>query len=581
MADSDLPVFSFRPNWKEGVIERLAFFTNVLSAAQGAEQRRRLRLTPRRTIEADFLLYGPERAFFDLFVNAISGQEVMVPLYWDLVKLSAPLVATASDRINFDNTRREFAVGLAILSGPDALSYEVVEISAMDDTGIDLAAPVSSNWPAGTVLMPLRRAVFDEVGSLPHVTAGVANVTVRFLLTVPNPWTPLEDDAPVYAGYPVFLEEPNWVDPLPVDYDRLLADMDNQTGVLHRVDVSGRAKVGQAHRWFLHKKESLARFRDLVYRYEGRAGAFWLPTFKQDLELVNSPGSAATQIEVKKIGYGYTGGPVSGREYIAIKHDGGTILRKVTSVIAGLSSQTERINLDAPLGLALSPGQVRRISFADIARFDQDIFDLTHYTGLDGLTECQAVFRTFKNVRTAPLPIHLPIITEAMGISACGIDTESDECYAIAFDGWYAKAIISLVNPTVSLSDSNGFYVNPDGPAVVIDKSDNTPWGATNSEFPEGIPKRIYSDGGNTVTLYWCTENVMDSEEVDLRLQFPAASVGSSMRATFSWQFWNAGGASSLSPITSTIISPGTPSHTSGSPFDVRSLWPDNWFFAI
>lgn len=150
----------------------------------------------------------------------------------------------------------------------------------------------------------------------------------------------------------------------------------------------------------------------------------------------------------------------------------------------------------------------------------------------------------------------------------------------VVFDGWYAKAVVTLVNPTVSMLGTNGFYVDPSGGAQLIDKSDTVPWGVTNSEFPAGIPKRIYSDSNNTVTFYWCTENVMDAEEIDLRLQFPSASVGPDMRASFTWQFWNQD-ASSPSPITSTVISPGTPSQSSGNPFDVRSLWPDNWFFAV
>lgn len=423
MADIDLPVFSFRANWREPMSERLAFLTDVLRATEGAEQRRRLRSTPRRTFEADFLLTGPERAFWDLFINSLGGGEVTAPLYWEVVTLTSALTATVSDRINFDTTDREWEYHegyLALLIGKTALDYEVVEIAGVDAGGVDLAAPVARAWPRGTKLLPLRRCVLDQVGEVRHPTAGTASVTAQLRVIGPNPWTPAADDSPVYAGLPVFLSEPNWVEDLTVNMDREVALLDRNVGLTYQVDTLGRVLLGQAHRWFLTGRQKLAGFRDLIYRHQGRAGAFWLPTFKADLRLVNSPGSGATQIEVENVGYLYTGGPTSGREYIAIKHTGGTIFRKVLSVVPGSTAATEKLNLDAPLGLALSLGVVRRISFADVARFDTDEFEITHYGGVDAHHDASATFRTFKNTRTSPEPISLPIPVTTMNETPCG-----------------------------------------------------------------------------------------------------------------------------------------------------------------
>lgn len=423
MSDIDLPVFSFRANWQEPMSERLAFLTDVLRASEGAEQRRALRQTPRRTFEADFLLVGPERTFWDLFINALGGQEMTAPLYWETVTLAADLTATVSDRIDFDTTFREWeyhAGFLAILMGENATDYEIVEVAAVDAGGVNLTLPVIRPWPKGTKLLPLRRCVLDQVGEVRHPTAGVATVTAQLRVIGANPWTPAADDSPVYLGLPVFLSEPNWVEPLAVNLDREVSLLDLDVGLTYQIDDLGRVLLGQAHRWFLTGREKLAGFRDLVYRHKGRAGSFWLPTFKADFRLVNSPGAGASQIEVEKVNYGYTGGPTSGREYIAIKHTAGTILRKVISTAGGSSSATERLNLDAPLGLALSPGLVRRISFVDTARFDSDEFEITHYAGVDGHHNASALFRTFKNTRTAPAPISLPIPAAIMTDQPCG-----------------------------------------------------------------------------------------------------------------------------------------------------------------
>ena len=411
MADADLPVFSFRANWREPMAERLGFLTDVLAATEGAEQRRSVRQTPRRSFEADFLLTGSERTFWDLFINALGGGEVVAPLYWETVTLPATLTATVSNRVNFDTTRREWAYHegyLALLIRDSALDYEVVEIASVDDGGVTFAAPPARSWTKGAKLLPLRRAVLDQVGDVQQPSAGVGLVTAELRVVGPNPWTPAADASPVYGGLPVFLSEPNWVEALTAQQSREVALLDTDVGLTYQVDATGRVLLGQAHRWFLPGKEKLAAFRDLIYRHRGRAGAFWLPTFKADFRLAEAVSSGATQIVVANVGYGYTGGPTSGREYIAIKHSGGTILRKVLSVVPGSTTATERLNLDGSLGLALAPGQDLRISFADTARFDTDEFEIMHYGGIEAHHDASALFRTFKNTRTSPTPIDFP-----------------------------------------------------------------------------------------------------------------------------------------------------------------------------
>lgn len=495
MADSDLPVFSFRANWKEPMAERLAFLTDVLAATEGAEQRRSVRQTPRRTFEADFLLTDNERSFWDLFINALGGGEVVAPLYWETVTIPATLTATVSDRIDFDTSYREWAYHegyLALLIRDSALDYEVVEIASVDAGGVDLTAPPSRSWPKGTKLLPLRRAVLEQIGDTEHASAGVATVTAQIRIVGPNHWTPAEDASPVYAGLPVFLSEPNWVEDLTVSQDREIDLLDTGVGLTYQVDATGRVLLGQAHRWYLPGREKLAGFRDLIYRHRGRAGAFWLPTFKADLRLAASAGSSATQIEVENVGYGYTGGPTSGREYIAIKHAGGTILRKVLSVVPGSTNATEKLNLDAALGLALSPGQVRRISFADAARFDTDEFEIVHYGGVDAHHDASALFRTFKNTRTSPTPISYPIPVEGMNGIPCG------------------EGIVGVINldgdvhggETAAQMLENGFTISGFSPSQTINVSQ--PSGLTYSGWsPWGNPSPVVPGESGSSNRFW------------------------------------------------------------------------------
>lgn len=424
MADIDLPVFSFRPNRREAMSERLSFLTDVLRAAQGAEQRRSLRETPRRTFEADFLLVGPERTFWDLFMNRLGGSELMAPIYWEVVSLPSGLTAGVSDRIDFDTDYTEwpyFEGGLALVAGDSALRWEVVQIAAVDSGGIDLVDPVTDAWPAGAKLYPLRRAVVEEFGDLTQPSAAVGKVTARLRFVTANPWTPATEPAPIYGGLPVLLAEPNWADDLSASFERDIAVLDTNIGLTYQVDVLSRFFVGQAHRYFLPGREQMALFRDLLYRYRGRAGSFWLPTFKADFKLAASVSSGSNQLVVENVGFQYAGGPTAGREYIVIRHSSGAIFRKIVDVIPGTTSATEKLVLDSPVGLALSPGLVRKISFMDAARFDADEFEIAHHSGANGLHECSTAFRTFKNTRTAPEPVSFDIPTQDQNLSPCGV----------------------------------------------------------------------------------------------------------------------------------------------------------------
>lgn len=460
MADIDLPAFSFRPDWADGVSEKLTFLTDVMRSTTGAEQRRRVRSTPRRSVEADFLLVGPERTFWDLFMSRLAGGEVLVPFFWEAVAVSG-LVAGSTTRINFDTQHREFYPGgLVMLSGGSALDFEVLAVSGVDATGITLVSAVTRSWGRGTRLMPVAPALVDEMGSPSHKSAAVAVVSARFIFNRPNKRVVPPDPATVYAGLPVFGQEPNWADDLDADFDREATRLDNSSGRIYQIDLLGRAFVGQAHRWFLPGRESLAEFRDLLYRNAGRRGTFWLPTFKADLSLKAPVASGSTRIVVAEAGLNYANVPFSGREYIAIRHSGGTIYRKIVSVLPGLTPGTERVNLDAPVGLALSPGQVRKISFMDTARFDQDEFQLTHHGPLDGLHECSAVFRTFRNARTAPMPVANPAPAGVEDWTVCGEDVPS-ACYEVPiFDGWYYRLDVQRVWGAMS-NDWTG--VNEDG----------------------------------------------------------------------------------------------------------------------
>lgn len=82
-----LPVFNITPNWQGGVLERIEYLTNVLASTTDAEQRRAMRVHPRRSFEVSFLREKTLRARLDGFVAGHGHNEFLVPLWHESLRL--------------------------------------------------------------------------------------------------------------------------------------------------------------------------------------------------------------------------------------------------------------------------------------------------------------------------------------------------------------------------------------------------------------------------------------------------------------------------------------------------------------
>lgn len=575
MADIDLPVFSFLPNWEQGITETLEWVTDVLrSEISGHEQRRSVRLTPRRFFEARFNPFDEARSFMDLWLQRFGAQEFLLPLWHDRAKLSAE-APTASSRLVFDNTFREFETGGLALLRRSLFDYAVVEISGQDDEGLDLGSPLVGTWAAGSVVHPLRPAELDNLQAvLASITRNVGRSSLSFRLARDNPYPLGEETLALYDGFPLVTLEPNRRDDLESRFEQMYAEADFQIGRVYRRSETSRAFAAQFYNWQARGRQQHHELRQTLYRLNGRQKAVWMPSFNKDVTLTRPLGAGSNRLDIRQIGYRFLGGPIAGRDRITLLDDSGTrrVLR-ITGTSAPLASGEDRLNLPSAAGFTASAG--REGSFTDLVRLDQDRVEIEHYTDSDGVCEVSAAFRSFAQGRTTAGTLVQPFPVAVKTLDACGAPAADEESNCnVFFAGWYARAQVSLLSPTTGMPP---LYVDPDTAERIF--------GAAFGDFyPNGVPKAVLSADTFTATFYWIDPAVLDATEVNLRLQFPSGSVGPAMRASFSFQKWNETGSwgGGQSPLTqSIVINPGDPSWSLGNPFDVRGLWPDDWYFAV
>lgn len=185
---TDLPVWSFKHNWQNGLSETLEWLTTVLVSQTGAEQRLQQRYAPRRFFEYSLILTDQERAYFDLAVTAWGGKDWMIPVLHDSEVLAAPLVP-GQTMIPMDTMNREFLTGSKVLvSAGDARYFEILRIDQVIESGLTLITPVVGNWNSGSVMSPLIAGHMLEQPEVKRRGSNVWQGNVKFRSIDENNW---------------------------------------------------------------------------------------------------------------------------------------------------------------------------------------------------------------------------------------------------------------------------------------------------------------------------------------------------------------------------------------------------------
>jgi len=382
-------------DWSAGMLERLEWATDVLTMYRGEEQRRALRIGPRKVIEFSVMVSGRERRTLEAILWDWGARVWAVPVWWDGTPTTAPL-AIGGFTIAADTTTRDFqADGLAMLLASDsALDFEVAEVASVTPAGITLKRPATRNWPQGTMVYPARAARLDPSVGLDRFTGDTSTTRLRFLATEPEVWT-ADAGTATHRGYPVLEVRPNWTGEPQLTLERKLSILDTVTGTRRVVDEAGQPSGSQSMRWTFTSRAEIDAWRKRLHALRGRHGAAWVPTWTQDLEVVTAVGNADLAIEVRAMGYVQYLKQDAGRRDIRIELVNGTVLYRRITGSTLLSPTVERLNIEAALGVTVQPADVAMVSFMALSRQESDAAELAWWTG--ETVDTSATFRSFRN----------------------------------------------------------------------------------------------------------------------------------------------------------------------------------------
>lgn len=336
VADNLLPVWTIAPNWSQPIRERLSWLSDVFRSETGHEQARALRVAPRRSVEALYTPVDAERSFFELLLQRLGRNEFMMPLWFD----QGIATAVAGSTVTVDTVNREFAVGtMALLIGDDPFTFETFTISAVAAGTLTASVALTSTWPAGTKVFPLRRGWLDGESVSP-VTSRVASSQLTFTMDVRNDLAGGAETFDLYAGHPLLTHDIDWSQTLTNDYQWLSEEFDSETGVRYVVDTADRAFAMRRYGLLLEGIAEHMAYRKLLYRIEGRTKPVWIPDFSRSIEVVRPSALGSQIVDIRKIGLGYVGGITDDIAHVLI---GGDEAVQIEDLGAALADDEERL----------------------------------------------------------------------------------------------------------------------------------------------------------------------------------------------------------------------------------------------
>jgi hypothetical protein len=398
--DTAVP-WTLLPDWKDGVTERLKFKTDVLASVTGVEQRRKLRNSPRRDIEAKYVVYRNTRRLYENLMNGPGGALFHVPVPWEKWNITA--AANPGDTtLIVAAVASEITSGSTIMLWASPLQFELLVVDENEFDALSLSTSVQGTWPAGA------RVYLTKVCALTGAMQGqrhaddAFDVTLTFETREPNDF-PAITPATVWNGYPVFAVRPNDQRDSTVEYTRMLAMWDNQSGIPTQVDVGQQAFRVQAVEFMLVGWVALAAWRSFLYFMCGRWRPFYYPTNFQDIALAVPIGASDLTIQIQNQGYAQFGGEANaGRNFIMVilRNSTDNPIAEITASVLQLNG-LELLTIGQAFGFAVPIANVKRIMFLQLMRHDVDEVELLHQTEGAGVTVCKTMFKSTQELRTA------------------------------------------------------------------------------------------------------------------------------------------------------------------------------------
>jgi len=383
-------IWAIRPDWSYGITERLEWLTDVLTANNGMEQRVRLRKNARRMLEMAWLAQGQRAMMADTLLTGWGSRKYCVPVWMERDRAAAPISAGATTITVTNASLKDYAVGGYVVLWADETLAEAIEIAAIAGNTLTLMTPAENSYPAGTSICPAMFGRIDGDVQVRHVRSDALAGIVRFLDEMAKDRQPTEI-GPTWQGYVVLDERPDYSEDQDSTWSRTLEVLDSLTGMMMVDDTTGFPIVRRTYTWLVSGLPAIDRWKKWAAARAGRLNALWLPSFMDDIEIIQDIQPSATAVTVRNGLNARYGAGMPNRAAIRIETTGGQVFHRRVTGIAEISADAEQIAMDSSLGVLVPVPNIRRAMWVSLARLESDAIEIHYET--DSIARIQATFR--------------------------------------------------------------------------------------------------------------------------------------------------------------------------------------------
>jgi len=383
-------------DWSSSVLERLEWKTDVIQSYDGTEQRRKLRMNPKRSMEFGVMETATARRTLETMLWGWSNRVWAVPIHTDVRDTSAK-VFSGDLFIPFsrDDTL-DYSVGsFLILKLRESGVFDICEVASLESGGVSVVRPLVFDWEAGTKVYPGRPARLQSFPTLDRETDDIITSRVIFEFEDPQQWSQ-SFGAVLHKGYPVVTFKHNWVERPSISYSEKATTFYPSIGTKY-IDSEAPipAPIIKAHYTFKDRTE-IDAWRQFIHAAKGKWSSVWVRSFANDLELVAPCLSSEITLTVRRTSYHSQVALDPSRKDVRIElHDGSIFIRRLVSS-AEVDSVTETVAMEASLGVDIDATNVREISFLSLVRFNSDAVELSWVT--DSIAESTVEYIGFTHV---------------------------------------------------------------------------------------------------------------------------------------------------------------------------------------
>ncbi|WP_458068630.1 hypothetical protein [Rhodanobacter sp. BL-MT-08] len=389
-------IWPIPPDWGDPLKETLAWLTDVLQGRLGVQQKRQLRLAPRRSFTFLSMMAAQDRRLMDAVRADMGTRPWQLPIWPDLQWTQADLPA-GSTVLPCATSGYDFVDGGQALLWRGLNQWELATVQSIGADSLTLTGPTQHDWPALTRLYPTRAAVMNAQPEQDRWSDDGGKVSVSFDIIEPCDWpAAMPASFPLYRGVYVVEWRPNESNDPTDTYDRLIEPVDADTGLVEYIDLPQVPFRNQSHEWLIVGRADHDAFRSLLYALAGRMGTVWLPSWSSDVLLASPVSPADVTLTIEWCGYTVFGRQQPGRRNLRIELWSGAVYYcRITGSVE--ATDTESLSIDNALGVAFAPSDVRAVSFMTLAELADDSIELDHVTDADGILQVTTAWEAVKD----------------------------------------------------------------------------------------------------------------------------------------------------------------------------------------